>query len=156
MFLSRFCVFHILSLLVACCSSIKLHTHRSPMSLKAAHSQIVTFGGVKFHEPLSSSLVQMEIQNSPSPIQMAALPSLCSGLSCILHAATGSGKTFAYLLPALKRIYSSHIKDRKSGQVWIVAPTRELVSQVCALFFPSIPYFKIRFILKFSHFTDRV
>lgn len=100
-------------------------------------SDSLVFAGVKFQRPISTSLRSMGIQ-TPSPIQQASLVALATGLSCILHAETGSGKTLAYLLPILRRIYSSSAANAEpesaSGpiQAMIVVPTKELAVQVAA------------------------
>lgn len=92
----------------------------------------MVFAGVKFESPISTSLRGMGIA-SPSPIQQASLVALTTGLSCILHAETGSGKTLTYLLPILKRIYSSSSSNAGDGvQAMIVVPTKELAVQVAA------------------------
>lgn len=91
----------------------------------------LVFAGVKFESPVSTSLRGMGIA-SPSPIQQASLVALTTGLSCILHAETGSGKTLTYLLPILKRIYSSSNSGGGGIQAMIVVPTKELAVQVAA------------------------
>ncbi len=65
--------------------------------------------------------------NTPTPIQVRALPAIMSGNDVVGLAQTGTGKTFAYLLPILKQLqYSDQIQPR----VLILVPTRELVAQV--------------------------
>jgi ATP-dependent RNA helicase DDX46/PRP5 len=72
--------------------------------------------------------------DTPLPIQAQSLPSIMSGRDVIGIAKTGSGKTLAFVLPMLR-----HAKDQpplKQGDgmiALIMAPTRELVGQVCAL-----------------------
>lgn len=63
----------------------------------------------------------------PTPIQSKALPVISSSRDVIGIAQTGTGKTWAYLLPILK-----HWKfvDLDIPRVLIVVPTRELVVQV--------------------------
>jgi superfamily II DNA/RNA helicase len=59
---------------------------------------------------------------------------LTTGLSCIIHSQTGSGKTLTYLLPLLKRLYNEY-EDKKQWQpmqAMIIVPTKELVVQVAA------------------------
>lgn len=92
----------------------------------------VKFAGVKFSPPLSTSLQRLNIVDRPSPIQQASISQLCKGQSCLLHAPTGSGKTFAYLLPALKRIYEDESSQNSPLKALIVVPTKELSSQVCS------------------------
>ncbi len=89
---------------------------------------VVTFGGVQFQDPLSSSLRRLNIAESPSPIQEVAISPLSNGESYFLHAPTGTGKTFAYLLPVLKQLYG--MKKRKALSALIIVPSKELASQV--------------------------
>lgn len=88
----------------------------------------VTFGGVQFQDPLSSSLRRLNIAESPSPIQEVAISPLSNGESYFLHAPTGTGKTFAYLLPVLKQLYE--MKKKKALSALIIVPSKELASQV--------------------------
>src|SRR5688500_7247150 len=62
----------------------------------------------------------------PTPVQVAAIPSLLEGRDVIGSAATGTGKTAAFALPLVQRI------DTKGRGVraLIMAPTRELAAQV--------------------------
>jgi hypothetical protein len=88
-----------------------------------------TFADVSFPPPISTALRKMHILRSPSPIQSVAVPLLCNGMSALLHAPTGTGKTFAYLLPALKKLFEKN-ELTKPLQILVVVPTRELVDQV--------------------------
>lgn len=62
----------------------------------------------------------------PTPIQEQALPVIMRGTDIIAQAQTGTGKTFAFILPILEKINknASHI------QALIVTPTRELALQI--------------------------
>jgi len=78
------------------------------------------------------ALVQ-EIQNNlkakgftiPTPIQDQAINHILEGKDLIGLANTGTGKTAAFLLPLINKVY----KDR-SQKVLIIAPTRELALQI--------------------------
>ena len=54
----------------------------------------IIFGGVKFLDPIASSLISMGIL-VPSPIQSSSLLPLNAGMSAILHAETGSGNSLS-------------------------------------------------------------
>jgi ATP-dependent RNA helicase DeaD len=62
----------------------------------------------------------------PTPIQEQAIPLLLDGKDVIAQSQTGTGKTFAFILPILEKIEAteSHI------QALIVTPTRELALQI--------------------------
>ncbi|KAH7979107.1 hypothetical protein HPB49_008227 [Dermacentor silvarum] len=68
----------------------------------------------------------------PSPIQSQAWPILLQGQDLIGIAQTGTGKTLAFLLPALIHIDSQPVprEERKGPSCLILAPTRELAQQI--------------------------
>ena len=63
----------------------------------------------------------------PTPIQSQAFPVISSGKDVLGIAQTGTGKTFAYMLPILQTLTFS---EEKHPRVLILVPTRELVVQV--------------------------
>ncbi|KAL1463724.1 hypothetical protein WDU94_015450, partial [Cyamophila willieti] len=69
---------------------------------------------------------------TPSPIQAQAWPILMSGYDMIGIAQTGTGKTFAFLLPALihTHLQTTPIEQRAGPNVLVMAPTRELATQI--------------------------
>jgi len=87
---------------------------------------IVTFKDLNLNTPLQNALEE-EGYIYPTPIQVEALPIILSGKDVIGVAQTGTGKTFAYLLPILKTLKYS---DQRQPRVLILVPTRELVVQV--------------------------
>jgi ATP-dependent RNA helicase RhlE len=67
----------------------------------------------------------------PTPIQKQAIPVLLKGSDLIGCAETGTGKTAAFLLPALQKL-TTQVKP--GVRVLIIAPTRELVLQIEAAY----------------------
>lgn len=63
---------------------------------------------------------------TPTPIQDAAIPPIIEGKDFIGLANTGTGKTAAFILPIINRLYLSGGQD---GAL-IMAPTRELAQQI--------------------------
>ncbi len=63
----------------------------------------------------------------PTQIQRQAIPFILSGSDLIGCAETGTGKTAAFLLPIIQRIYNA---PGDGVRVLILAPTRELASQL--------------------------
>jgi ATP-dependent RNA helicase RhlE len=61
----------------------------------------------------------------PTPIQAQAIPHALAGRDVIGIAATGTGKTAAFLLPIIERL-----GDRKGTRALVLAPTRELALQI--------------------------
>ncbi len=82
-----------------------------------------------FEELVSSRRLRKAIRKlewtRPTPIQVKAIPPLREGRDVVGIAQTGTGKTAAFLLPALER----HL-ERRDFKTLIVCPTRELVLQV--------------------------
>ncbi|MEK7497756.1 MAG: DEAD/DEAH box helicase [Patescibacteria group bacterium] len=61
----------------------------------------------------------------PTPIQDQTIPSLLEGRDVVGIAATGTGKTAAFLIPLINKVAND-----SSQKVLIVAPTRELAVQI--------------------------
>ena len=72
----------------------------------------------------------------PTPIQAQAIPLLLAGKDLIGSAQTGTGKTAAFVLPALQRLAVSGTRATASRhgvaspRILVLAPTRELAQQV--------------------------
>jgi superfamily II DNA/RNA helicase len=69
---------------------------------------------------------------APTPVQEQAIPKALAGLDLIATAQTGTGKTAAFVLPALQRLSvpSPSAKRSKGPRVLVLTPTRELANQV--------------------------
>lgn len=83
------------------------------------------FGNLGISEELEKILMKYGI-TKPTPVQEEAIPELLKGRDLMAQAHTGTGKTFAFLLPIMERIDVSqnHI------QALIITPTRELAIQI--------------------------
>src|SRR3954470_13950702 len=73
------------------------------------------------------SLVALEREGfeAPTPIQAQAIPPAVQGKDVVGSAATGTGKTLAFVLPILERLEGKH-----GTRALILAPTRELALQI--------------------------
>ncbi|HEY3559410.1 MAG TPA: DEAD/DEAH box helicase [Kribbella sp.] len=75
--------------------------------------------------------------SSPFPIQAATLPDSLAGKDVLGRGRTGSGKTYAFVLPVLARLAAEGGKRRPNHpRALILAPTRELVTQIQASITP--------------------
>ena len=87
-----------------------------------------------------SSLVQILEQQgitTPTPIQAATLPDSLAGRDVLGRGRTGSGKTYAFLLPLVARLDASKLPAMpRKPRALILAPTRELVGQIHAALLP--------------------
>ncbi|WP_211220172.1 DEAD/DEAH box helicase [Hugenholtzia roseola] len=89
-------------------------------------SPMTTFQDFKLNRQLLDALAEKGYQ-TPTPIQIKAIPLLLAGHDLIGVAQTGTGKTAAYLLPLLMKVkYAQGSLPR----ALILAPTRELVMQI--------------------------
>ncbi|MBI2354085.1 MAG: DEAD/DEAH box helicase [Deltaproteobacteria bacterium] len=67
---------------------------------------------------------------TPTPIQEQAIPLVMTGHDLIATAQTGTGKTAAFVLPALERLSKPSAVPGKGPRVLVLTPTRELAGQV--------------------------
>ncbi|OGE64521.1 hypothetical protein A3J13_00875 [Candidatus Daviesbacteria bacterium RIFCSPLOWO2_02_FULL_36_8] len=76
-----------------------------------------------------SDYLKVNIQNKgytiPTPIQSQAIPPILEGRDLIGLANTGTGKTAAFLIPIINKIFND-----KSQKAFIITPTRELAVQI--------------------------
>ncbi|XP_072971361.1 DEAD-box ATP-dependent RNA helicase 16 [Typha angustifolia] len=107
----------------------------------------ISFENLGLDEQLTRALRKKGI-TTPTPIQCEAIPLVLEGKDVVARAKTGSGKTFAYLLPLLHQLLklSSEKRLRKAApNAFILVPTRELCQQV---------YSEVSSLLEFC--TDRL
>ncbi|WP_084310978.1 DEAD/DEAH box helicase [Phycicoccus elongatus] len=91
---------------------------------------INTFGALGVPSSLTSVLADRGI-TTPTPIQAATLPDSLAGRDVLGRGRTGSGKTYAFLLPLVARLAASGTRRTpKRPRALILAPTRELVTQI--------------------------
>lgn len=86
----------------------------------------MTFQDLNLNTPLYNALTDLGFA-TPTPIQAEAFNVVASGKDMVGIAQTGTGKTFAYMLPILKHLKFS---TQENPRVLILVPTRELVVQV--------------------------
>ncbi len=68
----------------------------------------------------------------PTPIQQQAIPAILSGTDLRASAQTGTGKTAAFVLPALHLLQTPSKLPGSGPRILILVPTRELAMQVAA------------------------
>ena len=101
---------------------------------------MITFKDLNLSKQLLRSLDDIGFEN-PTPIQEKAFPIISSGTDAVGIAQTGTGKTFAYLLPILRQLTYS---EQRQPRVLIVVPTRELVAQVVGEIEKLTKYMNVR------------
>lgn len=70
----------------------------------------------------------------PTPIQQSAIPDALLGKDVLASAQTGSGKTAAYVLPALQHLAAQTLLSPRRCLLLVLVPTRELAMQVSEVF----------------------
>lgn len=63
-----------------------------------------------------------------TPVQNEVIPKILAGENLLFQSETGTGKTFAYLLPLLNRLEKE--SDHQRVRIIVIAPTFELASQI--------------------------
>ena len=68
---------------------------------------------------------------NPTEIQRQAIPAVLAGHDLMASAQTGTGKTAAFVLPALQRLITTEpAKSGRGPRVLVLSPTRELAQQI--------------------------
>ncbi len=89
-----------------------------------------TFGALGVPAALTTVLDSIGI-TTPTPIQAATLPDSLAGRDVLGRGRTGSGKTYAFLLPLLTRLSAgAGRRQARRPRALILAPTRELATQI--------------------------
>lgn len=89
-----------------------------------------SFSALPLAEPIQRSLAELNYV-TPSPIQAQSIPALVEGRDLLGCAQTGTGKTAAFCLPILHRLFENPGKAKpKSARVLVLTPTRELATQI--------------------------
>jgi len=81
--------------------------------------------------PVFTERLALRSITRPTAVQRLAIPPLLEGKSIVFRSATGTGKTFAYLLPALQGLLRGRAAAPYLGpELLVCAPTLELCSQI--------------------------
>lgn len=105
-----------------------LFVKKAALIEEAPYQSKHTFSDFAFHEAIGKA-IRARTYTTPTPIQDQSIPLLLEGKDVVGIAATGTGKTAAFLLPLIHKV----LRNRQE-RVLIIAPTRELASQIEAEF----------------------
>jgi superfamily II DNA/RNA helicase len=104
----------------------------------------LTFTDLGLPAELVSALAEAGV-TKPFPIQAATLRDSLAGRDVLGRGRTGSGKTYAFVLPLIARLASSGTRRRPNQpRALILAPTRELATQIQASITPLTDAFGLR------------
>ncbi|SOE22985.1 ATP-dependent RNA helicase RhlE [Spirosomataceae bacterium TFI 002] len=101
---------------------------------------MITFDDFKIKKQLRNAIDDLGFEK-PTSIQQESYSPILAGSDFVGIAQTGTGKTFAYLLPILQDLKYS---EQTHPRVLILAPTRELVIQIVEQIEKLTPYLTVR------------
>lgn len=111
-----------------------------------------TFDSFQLKKPILNAIADLGFEQ-PTPIQAQAYPVIMSGRDVVGISQTGTGKTFAYMLPLLQGLkYSNQTNPR----ILILVPTRELVVQVVEQIEAFAKYISVRVLGVYGESNIRV
>jgi superfamily II DNA/RNA helicase len=91
----------------------------------------MSFKELNLHSEISKAIEEAGF-TIPTLIQAKAIPKIINGFNLRISAQTGTGKTAAFILPALNRLTIPSNQRYRGPRVLILVPTRELAIQVAA------------------------
>ena len=89
----------------------------------------MTFKSLGLCEPLLNAIIEMGYE-TPTAIQLQAIPAVLKGRDMMASAQTGTGKTGGFALPLLQQIMQKEPASHNRIKALILAPTRELAAQI--------------------------
>jgi ATP-dependent RNA helicase DDX47/RRP3 len=101
----------------------------TPEEAGTSAAEVPTFRSLGLIDPLLDALHRMDYK-APTAIQVEVLPHALEGRDIIGVASTGSGKTAAFALPILQKLW----EDPEGLFACVLAPTRELAYQISQQF----------------------
>lgn len=89
----------------------------------------MSFASLGLSAPLLKAVADQGY-DTPSPIQLQAIPAVLSGRDVMAAAQTGTGKTAGFTLPMLERLLAGKPAGPNQARALVLTPTRELAAQV--------------------------
>ena len=96
---------------------------------------------IDFYPGLQKALDELKLEQA-TPVQAATIPAALAGKDLLVSAQTGSGKTFAFLVPMIQRLCTEEAEKDAGTLALVLVPTRELARQVakqCEALIASTP-----------------
>ena len=97
------------------------------MTQSTTPGDAVAFSGLGLSEPVLAAVDALGY-TEPTPVQARAIPYVLEGRDLLAAAQTGTGKTAAFVLPAMSRL--THVARHHGPAMLVVTPTRELAQQI--------------------------
>ncbi len=87
------------------------------------------FAELELAQPILDAVAAAGYETA-TPVQARAIPEVLAGRDVLVSSQTGSGKTAAFMLPALHKLSVPHAEVGRGPRVLVLTPTRELAMQV--------------------------
>ena len=107
-----------------------------------------TFADLGVPAPLARVLTDAGLTH-PFPIQTQTLPDTLSGRDVLGRGKTGSGKTLAFAIPLVSRLADNKRRPSRPAGL-VLAPTRELATQITATITPLAAAYGLRVVTIFG------
>jgi len=89
----------------------------------------MSFASLGLSTPILDAIAEQGYE-TPSPIQVQAIPAVLQGKDVMGAAQTGTGKTAGFTLPILERLSKGRPAQANQARALVLTPTRELAAQV--------------------------
>jgi len=89
----------------------------------------MSFTSLGLSAPILDAVAEQGYE-TPTPIQVQAIPAVLEGKDVMGAAQTGTGKTAGFTLPILHRLSKGRLAQANQARALILTPTRELAAQV--------------------------
>ena len=89
----------------------------------------MSFASLGLSTPILNAIAEQGYE-TPSPIQVQAIPAVLQGKDVMGAAQTGTGKTAGFTLPILERLSKGRPAQANQARALVLTPTRELAAQV--------------------------
>ncbi|TKB10743.1 DEAD/DEAH box helicase [Desulforhopalus sp. IMCC35007] len=109
----------------------------------------MSFAKMGLSAPLLRAVEEQGYQ-TPTPIQVKAIPVVLAGRDLMAAAQTGTGKTAGFALPILEKLSKGPRAKANQVRTLILTPTRELAAQVHASFAAYGRHLSLRFAVVFG------
>jgi ATP-dependent RNA helicase MSS116 len=111
-------------------SSVKVESRTTSTTLNALSDS--PFSALQVIPELKRSMAEVFQYQNMTKVQEQSIPVSLTGMDILAKAKTGTGKTIAFLIPALHKIQTTTTVQSRRGNVsvLVISPTRELASQI--------------------------
>lgn len=112
----------------------------------------MTFEDLKIIEPILKALKEEKYKN-PTAIQEQSIPIILEGKDLLGCAQTGTGKTAAFAIPIIQKLYADKqgdTEEKRKLRCLVVTPTRELALQIGDSFEAYARHLDLKFLVIFG------